>query len=100
MCPTTLLLLAFLLGADTSSGDPTVADIEKAVLGARRTIRSGVVSFELKSTVQNSKRNYDYSATLWFDFDKDKFRSDSVTRMAVRALPAISAYPVPQLRAP
>jgi len=46
MLPTAFLLLSLSPAIDAPAADPSVAEIEQAVLTRRRSIRRGMVSFE------------------------------------------------------
>lgn len=82
------LLLALIPVADAPAADPSVEEIEKAVLTRRRSIRRGMVSLEAKISGINSQFDEDRSTTIWFDYDKNKIRSDVVNHWKNREEPA------------
>lgn len=87
MYPTTFLLLSLLTGADVPAADPSVAEVEQAVLTRRRSIRRGMMSLEAKLSGGNSEFDDDRFTTIWFDYDKNKIRSDVVNHWKNRDEP-------------
>lgn len=87
MYPTAFLLLALLPAADAPAADPSVAEIEQAVLSRRRSIQRGMVSLEAKISGLNSQFDEDRSTTFWFDYEKNKIRSDVVNHWKNRNEP-------------
>ncbi len=87
MCPTAFLLLSLLQSADSPAADPSVAEIEQAVLTRRRSIRRGIVSLEAKISGSNSELDDERFTTIWFDYDRNKIRSDVVNHWKNRDEP-------------
>ncbi len=87
MYPTAFLLLALLPASDAPAADPSVAEIEQAVLTQRRSIHRGMVSLEAKISGSNSEFDNDRFTTTWFDYDKNKIRSDVVNHWKNRDEP-------------
>jgi hypothetical protein len=88
MYSTAFLLLALLPAADVLAADPSVEEIEQAVLTRRRSIHRGMVSLEAKISGSNSEFDNDRFTTIWFDYDKNKIRSDVVNHWKNREEPA------------
>jgi hypothetical protein len=76
----TLLLLALVPAADPLPANPSVADIEAAVLAERKSIRRGKLSLKANYTTPKGSRDHERTQTLWFDLERDRFRSDTATR--------------------
>lgn len=87
MCLTTFVLLALFPIADAPATDPSVAEIEQAILKRRRSIQRGIVSFETKISRSNSDLDVDRFTTIWFNYDKNKIRSDVVNHWKNRDEP-------------
>lgn len=87
MFPTAFLLLSLFPVIDAPAADPSVAEIEQAVLTRRRSIRRGMVSLEAKISGSNSKSDEERSTTIWFDYDKNRTRSDVVNHWKNRDEP-------------
>lgn len=77
MVHTFIVVLGLLSIGDGAPPGQGVADIENAVLAARRSIRKGTVTLE----ADISRDGAPYllrRTTLWFDYDRDRVRSDVV----------------------
>jgi hypothetical protein len=84
----TAFLVLSLFPSVATAADPSVAEIEQAVLTRRRSIRRGMVSLEAKISGSIGEFDVDRSTTIWFDYDKNKIRSDVVNHWKNRDEPA------------
>ncbi|WP_088259612.1 hypothetical protein [Fimbriiglobus ruber] len=86
--PHTAFLLFSLFYIVAHAEDSTVTEIENAILKQCRSIRQGKLTLEAKISGINNAPVNDRVTTIWFDYDKNKVRSDVVNHWKNRDEPA------------